>query len=242
MKTTHALRICLLAFFSFCLAEGGAIHAQPPSARIRKKDLKRDIEMHTTEGTIRLRLSDRTPLHRDNFLKLVKTGFYEGVLFHRVIQRFMVQAGDPRTRPATAVPGKYGSDSTYTLPAEFRPELFHKRGALAAARMGDDVNPQKASSGTQFYIVQGRIFSEASLDSTETFRLKGRKLPESHRDAYKSVGGAPHLDQNYTVFGEVVEGMEVVDRIAAKPTTGRQGGDKPTMDIRITDVRLVRRR
>jgi cyclophilin family peptidyl-prolyl cis-trans isomerase len=216
--------------------------AQQPSVKIRKNDRKKDIEMSTSAGVIWLRLSDSTPVHRDNFLKLVKTGYYNGITFHRVIPQFMIQAGDARTRGDSLVLKTTGKDSVYTLPAEFRPGLFHKRGALAAARMGDDVNPQKASSGTQFYIVQGRIFTETSLDSVETFRLKGRKLPAAHREVYKTIGGAPHLDQNYTVFGEVVSGMEIVDKIAQKPTTGRPGGDKPLQDIRILYAKLVKRK
>ena len=211
-----------------------------PKANVRKKDLKRDIEMQTTEGPILLRLSNETPLHRDNFIKLVKTGYYNDIQFHRVIRSFMIQAGDNRTKKDSSLARDTVRFRNYTIPAEFRPELYHRRGALAAARMGDDVNPQKASSGYQFYIVQGRVFTETSLDSVETYRLK-RKLPEAHRQVYLSEGGAPHLDQNYTVFGEVIVGMDVVDRIAAKQTTGRQGGDKPLQDIRITTVRLVKR-
>lgn len=216
--------------------------AQQPSVKIRKKDRKKDIEMSTSEGVLRLRLCDSTPVHRDNFLKLVKTGFYNGIPFHRVIPQFMIQAGDPRTKSDSLVLKTSGKDPLYTLPAEFRPGLYHKRGALAAARMGDDVNPQKASSGTQFYIVQGRVFTETSLDSVETFRLKGRKLPSAHREVYKTMGGAPHLDQNYTIFGEVISGIEIVDKIALKPTTGRSAGDKPMQDIKIINTKLVKRK
>jgi peptidyl-prolyl cis-trans isomerase B (cyclophilin B) len=214
--------------------------AAQPTGRIRPRDRSRDVLLTTTQGDIRLRLSDATPLHRDNFIRLVRSDFYRGVLFHRVIQGFMIQAGDPRTRPADNK-GLGRTDSAYTLPAEFRPDLFHRRGALAAARMGDDVNPAKASSGTQFYIVQGRVFTPASLDSVQTFRLRGRTLPPDHRKAYMSQGGAPHLDQNYTVFGEVVEGMDVVDRIAAVQTSGRSGGDKPIKEVRLLKSKMVRR-
>jgi peptidyl-prolyl cis-trans isomerase B (cyclophilin B) len=228
---------CLLATL-FCLQS----LAQQPSVKIRKKDRRKDIEMTTSEGTIWLRLSDSTPIHRDNFLKLVKSDYYKGISFHRVIPQFMIQAGDPKTKGDIPVLKTTVRDTLYTLPAEFRPGLFHKKGALAAARMGDDVNPQKASSGTQFYIVQGRVFNEESLDSVETFRLKGRKLPASQREVYKTIGGAPHLDQHYTVFGEVVSGIEIVDKIAQKPTTGRQGGDKPLQDIKIIEAKLVKRK
>ncbi|HEY0679968.1 MAG TPA: peptidylprolyl isomerase [Chitinophagaceae bacterium] len=208
---------------------------------LRKNDLKKDIELVTTQGTIVLRLSDSTPLHRDNFLQLVKKKYYDSIIFHRVIRNFMIQAGDPNSRRAK--PGEpLGSGGPgHTVPAEFRTTLFHKKGALAAARMGDDVNPQKASSGSQFYIVQGRIFSDAGLDSVETFRLKGRKLPTEHREIYKSTGGVPHLDQNYTVFGEVISGLQVVDSIASTTTSGNQGGNRPLSDIRIIRARLIKR-
>jgi len=207
---------------------------------LRKHDLHKDIEMVTTKGTIVLRLSDSTPLHRDNFLALVKKGYYDSVLFHRVIRKFMIQAGDPNSkRPAAGAPLGDGGPA-YTIPAEFRASLFHKRGVLAAAREGDDVNPQKASSGSQFYIVQGKVFSPAGLDSVEQFRLKGRKIPADQRAVYQSIGGAPHLDQGYTVFGEVIRGMEVVDSIAAVPTSGRPN-DRPLEDVRILKMRLINR-
>ena len=209
---------------------------------LHRKDLHKDVEMVTDKGTMIIRLSDATPLHRDNFLKLVQQHFYDSLLFHRVIKNFMVQGGDPSTRHSTpgASPGSEGPG--YTLPAEFRPNLFHKKGALAAARLGDDINPQKASSGSQFYIVEGKVFTDAGLDSVETFRLKGRKLPLSHREVYKTLGGAPHLDQNYTVFGEVVKGTGVIDSIAETPTTGRAGGDRPLQEVRILKVSLIKRK
>jgi cyclophilin family peptidyl-prolyl cis-trans isomerase len=235
-RRTPAKALSLLGLLGLTLAL-----AAQPSGRIRLRDRARDVLMTTTQGELRLRLSDATPLHRDNFIRLVRSGFYRGILFHRVIQGFMAQAGDPRTRP-TGTKGLGRTDSAYTLPAEFRPELFHHRGTLAAARMGDDVNPAKASSGTQFYIVQGRVFTPASLDSVETYRLRGRKLPPEHRQVYMTQGGAPHLDQNYTVFGEVVMGMDVIDRTAALPTSGRSGGDKPLTDVRILRTKMVRRK
>lgn len=208
------------------------------SKGIRKSDLRRDIEMTTDRGTMLLRLSDSTPLHRDNFIRLVRAGFYDGISFHRVIQGFMIQAGDPRTRSA--------KDSITVrkdkIPAEFRQGLFHRKGVLAAAREGDSLNPTKASSYSQFYIVQGRVFNDYSLDSTETYRLKGRKLPEAHRAVYKTIGGAPHLDQNYTIFGEVISGMEVIDRIAEVKTTGKGNGDRPLEDVRIQKMKLVPRK
>ena len=205
--------------------------------KLKKRDRKRDIEMLTSEGPIVLRLSDATPLHRDNFLRLVKTKFYDSLLFHRVIQNFMIQAGDPNSKSAVEGVALGNGGPSYKLPAEFRPSLFHKKGVLAAAR---DNNPEKASSGSQFYIVQGKKFTDAGLDSVETFRLK-RTLPAEHRAVYKTVGGAPHLDQNYTVFGEVVRGLDVVDKIAATPTS-KTPPDRPVTDVRIIKARLVKRK
>ena len=211
---------------------------------LRKKDLHKDVEMITTKGTIVLRLSDSTPLHRDNFLLLVKKGYYDSLLFHRVIRNFMIQSGDPGSKEGH--PGKPLSQGGsggpgYMIPAEFRATLFHRRGALAAAREGDDVNPSKASSGSQFYIVQGKTFTNPGLDSVEIRRLKGRKIPAAQRAVYTTLGGAPHLDQNYTVFGEVIQGMEVVDSIAATPTSGPPL-DRPLQDVRILQMRLIARR
>jgi cyclophilin family peptidyl-prolyl cis-trans isomerase len=210
---------------------------------LRKKDLSRDVEVVTTSGTLVIRLSDSTPLHRDNFLLLVKKGFYDSLLFHRVIRNFMIQSGDPDSRVGN--PGKPLSQGGsggpgYTIPAEFRPGLFHHRGALGAARTGDDVNPTRASSGSQFYIVQGKRFTDAGLDSVETFRLKGRKIPPAQREVYKEIGGSPHLDLNYTVFGEVIRGMEIVDSIAAVATSGPPR-DRPKTDVRILKMKLIPR-
>ena len=207
---------------------------------LRKKDLKKDVELTTSKGVVVLRLSDSTPLHRNNFLKLVKQGFYDSITFHRVIKSFMIQAGDPRTKRSANSTLSPKDSLPYTVPAEFRSTLFHRKGVLAAARLGDDVNPNKASSSSQFYIVQGRVFTDAGLDSVETFRLK-RKIPSAEREVYKTIGGAPHLDQNYTVFGEVVKGLPVVDSIANTQTTGRQAGDRPLEDIRIIKARLIKR-
>jgi cyclophilin family peptidyl-prolyl cis-trans isomerase len=225
--------ICLLLFFTSCnpkIADG-----------LRKNDLKKDVEMMTGKGTLVIRLSDLTPLHRNNFIKLVKQHYYDSILFHRVINHFMIQAGDPNSKNAKPSVLLADGGPAYTIPAEFNRILFHKKGVIAAARDGDDTNPKKASSATQFYIVQGRVFTDAGLDSVETFRLKGRKLPEAHRTVYKTIGGTPHLDSTYTVFGEVISGLEVVDSIAAVATSGRQDGDRPIRDVRIIKVRLVKR-
>ena len=229
-----SLLFFVLLFFTACnprIADG-----------LRKNDLKKDVEMITDKGTIVIRLSDLTPLHRNNFIKLVKEHYYDSILFHRVINHFMIQAGDPNSKNAKPAAPLGDGGPSYTIPAEFNAVLFHKKGVIAAARDGDDTNPKKASSASQFYIVQGKIFIDAGLDSVETFRLKGRKLPEAHRAIYKTIGGTPHLDSNYTVFGEAIKGLEVVDSIAAVPTSGRQGGDRPIQDVRIITMRLVRRK
>jgi len=207
---------------------------------LRKNDLRRDVELQTSKGTIVVRLSDSTPLHRNNFLKLVKQHYYDSILFHRVIANFMIQAGDPNSKHAKPSERLGGGSPNYTVPAEIRPTLFHEKGVIAAARTGDEVNPQKASSGSQFYIVQGKIFTDAGLDSVETYRLKGRKIPADQRQVYKTIGGTPHLDQNYTVFGRVVKGMDVLDSIAFTPTNRQT--DRPLTDVKIIKARLVKRK
>lgn len=196
---------------------------------------KRKVKIVTDKGTIVVLLSDKTPKHRDNFIKLVKQKFYDSILFHRVIKDFMIQAGDPDTRKPE--PGKrYGSGGLkYTIPAEFDTSLFHKRGVLAAAR---DNNPEKASSSCQFYIVQGKKYTDSSLNEVEIKRLGGRKIPLNHREVYKAIGGSPHLDQNYTIFGEVIKGMDVVDKIA---NGARDQYDRPKEDVRIIKMRLKKK-
>jgi peptidyl-prolyl cis-trans isomerase B (cyclophilin B) len=151
----------------------------------------------------------------------------------------MIQGGDPNSKHAK--PGELLGEGGpyYTIPAEFRPTLFHKKGVIAAAR---DNNPEKASSGSQFYIVQGKIFTDAGLDSVETYRLKGRKIPTEQREVYKTIGGAPHLDQGYTVFGEVVKGLDVVDKIASVSTSKGEDKDRPLEDVRIIKARLIKRK
>jgi peptidyl-prolyl cis-trans isomerase B (cyclophilin B) len=205
---------------------------------LSKKDLKKDVLLQTSMGDITIRLSDSTPLHRDNFLKLVKVGFYDSLLFHRVIKEFMIQGGDPNSK--NAEPGKaLGMGSVgYRVPAEFRASLFHKKGVIAAAR---DNNPEKASSGCQFYITQGKVFSDGGLDSLENFRLR-RKIPVQLREVYKTIGGVPHLDQNYTVFGEVIKGLEVVDLIAAVETSKGMDTDRPVQNVFIKKATLIKRK
>jgi cyclophilin family peptidyl-prolyl cis-trans isomerase len=193
------------------------------------------VRIKTAYGTCIIRLYNETPKHRDNFIKLVKQGFYNGTLFHRVIQNFMIQGGDPESK--TAKPGAElgNGDLKYTVPAEFRDSLFHKRGVLAAAR---DDNPAKASSATQFYIVEGKRYTDEDLDKLVNGRLKGRKIPDSEREYYKSAGGTPQLDQSYTVYGEVVFGLDMVDRIA---DVKKDKKDRPLADVPMTVELLTNR-
>lgn len=210
--------------------------------KIKKKDRKRDVELVTTEGTIILRLSDSTPEHRDNFLRLVKSHYLDSILFHRVIRGFMIQAGDPASIRAPARVALGNGGPGYTLLAELVPSLFHKKGALAAARKGDAENPERRSSGSQFYIVQGKTFTDAQMDSIEVARLGGRKISPERREFYKTIGGTPQLDGTYTVFGEVVKGLEIVDRIARAETSKGPDRDRPLQDVRILSVKLVKRK
>lgn len=202
----------LLLFF-LLLATTGAI------AKHRK------VKVITPYGTMIIVLYDQTPQHRDNFIKLVKAHFYDSTLFHRVIDKFMIQGGDPSSKHAQ--PGaRLGEGETgYTIPAELQLDLFHEKGALAAAR---DDNPAKASSGCQFYIVHGKKWTDEELNKLEETRLGGRKIPLDQREIYKTYGGTPQLDQSYTVFGQVIKGKEVIDKIAALKT---DSNNRPLTDV-----------
>lgn len=193
------------------------------------------VRIKTSYGDCIIRLYNETPKHRDNFIKLTKAGFYNGTLFHRVIQNFMIQGGDPDSKNAKPGQALGEGDLKYTVEAEFRDSLFHKKGVLAAAR---DNNPKKASSASQFYLVEGKRFTDGQLDTLEQTRLKGRKIPPAQREWYKSVGGVPHLDQNYTVYGEIVSGLDMVDRIAA---VKKDAKDRPLQDVPMT-VSLLRKK
>lgn len=190
----------------------------------------RIVLLETSFGNMTIALSDSTPQHRDNFIKLVKQHFYDSLLFHRVIKDFMIQGGDPESKHAVAGQMLGNGSPGYTIPAEFNDSLFHKKGMLAAARMPDNVNPQKASSGSQFYIVQGKKFTDDELNSLEQMRMGGKKIPVARREIYKTLGGTPHLDGGYTVFGEVTSGLEVIDKIAA---VQRDGNNRPLSDVRM---------
>ena len=237
------------------------------------------VKISTSYGDIVVRLYDETPLHRDNFLKLVREGFYDGTIFHRVIKDFMIQGGDPQSKDAPKSAHLGSGDAGYTIPAEFKTEFFHKRGALAAARQGDQVNPERRSSGCQFYIVWGKTYSGGQLGQlekqmkmqalqgefdklvrerrTDIMNLRRNrdqagllalqdelealanaavaksgagKLSEEQKKAYREVGGTPFLDGQYTVFGEVESGLEIVGKIQDVQT---DGNDRPTEDIKM---------
>ncbi len=184
------------------------------------------ICVYTDSGSMIIKLSDSTPLHRDNFVKLVKQGFYDSLMFHRVIPQFMIQGGDPTSKYATA--GSRlgnGGDQMARIPAEFNHTLYHRKGALAAARDG---NPEKASSACQFYIVDGKTFTDEQLTMLE--RQNGRKYTEEQRTIYKTMGGTAQLDQNYTVFGEVESGLDVIGKIAG---VAKDGSNRPLTDVRM---------
>ncbi len=235
MKTTHSTFLFSILFFGLCLLTGSIQNASSMNQQQSNDHGDRTHVLITTvKGNITVALYNETPLHRDNFLELARGGFYEVLLFHRVISGFMIQAGDPMSRDA--VPGEpLGSGGPgYTIPAEITPGLFHQKGALAAARQGDQVNPERRSSGSQFYIVQGRVWSERDLDQME----QGKETPftDEQREKYTTVGGTPHLDDAYTVFGQVIEGIEVVDRIAAMETGDR---DRPKEDVAILSIEIL---
>lgn len=204
-----------------------------------KKDYR--VRMYTTAGNIDLLLYNETPAHRDNFVRLVEEAVYDSLLFHRVIKDFMIQGGDPvsKNAPRGAILGE--GDLGYKVAAEIMPSLhFHKRGALAAAREGDDVNPEKASSASQFYIVWGQVFTAEQLQQMRDFynRRTGDTIPLTPQqlEAYTTIGGTPHLDGGYTVFGEVVEGLDVVEAIQ---NVRCDAADRPLEDVRIIKMELL---
>ena len=269
--------------FSMALA-WGLIKAKDMQQKTENGDVL--VDMHTTMGDVRLLLYGDTPKHLENFVRLTNEGYYDGVLFHRVINDFMVQSGDPDSK--TAKPGQMlgEGDPDYQIDAEFvYPRHFHKRGALAAARQGDSVNPEKKSSGSQFYVVTGKVYTDEQLDMMDQRRVQEQMrsifdrlvrqnrdsimelrdrgdeeglralqekliaqtekeasaapdtLTAAQREAYSTVGGTPHLDGNYTVFGEVVSGMDVIDKIQKAET---DGNDRPVDDIRIISMKVVK--
>ena len=275
MTSNKILLICL-AFIALTACNAGSKRQTNHHMENEKRTL---VKLETTMGNITVALYNETPKHRDNFIKLVKEGVYDSTLFHRVIKQFMIQAGDPDSKNASDTAMLGSGDVGYTIPAEFNPKFFHKKGVLAAARQGDDVNPEKASSGCQFYIVTERKFTEPQLlgmenkineqreealfdslarqhmkeiykmrkagdnagllELQDTLEAQARELADKEEKfrftpeqikAYSTIGGAPHLDGSYTVFGEVTEGMEVVDNIEIAKTNR---ADRPIENIRI---------
>ena len=275
MTSNKILLICL-AFIALTACNAGSKRQTNHHMENEKRTL---VKLETTMGNITVALYNETPKHRDNFIKLVKEGVYDSTLFHRVIKQFMIQAGDPDSKNASDTAMLGSGDVGYTIPAEFNPKFFHKKGVLAAARQGDDVNPEKASSGCQFYIVTGRKFTEPQLlgmenkineqreealfdslarqhmkeiykmrkagdnagllELQDTLEAQARELTDKEEKfrftpeqikAYSTIGGAPHLDGSYTVFGEVTEGMEVVENIEIAKTNR---ADRPIENIRI---------
>ncbi|MGC4057768.1 MAG: peptidylprolyl isomerase [Chitinophagaceae bacterium] len=190
------------------------------------------VAITTDYGRIVMELYDETPKHRDNMIKLAKEHFLDSTLFHRVIPQFVIQGGDPNSKHAKPGDMLGNGEAGYLVDAEINDSAFHKYGAVGMAR---DNNPAKASSGCQFYIVTGKKYTDDELNNFEA--RMGKKMPASHRQAYKTVGGTPHLDGGYTVFGEVIEGMDVVDKISAEP---RNSADRPNKDIRMYKVEIVK--
>ena len=285
MKRHLILSIVMFAItFMSCSAGNAESSASAPAKKKTEKMTK--VKLETSLGNIIVELYNETPQHRDNFIKLVKSGYYDGVLFHRVIKDFMIQTGDGNSKNAGPETTLGDGDPGYTIEAEFvYPKYFHKRGALAAARTGDQVNPERRSSGSQFYIVTGKIFSsdelkmmtqrltemkkqdifrrlvmenqakiqelQAAQNNDELMALQNELIQQTEEeaakepfsmtdeqiDAYTSIGGTPHLDGQYTVFGEVIEGMDVVDKIQ-NVTTGRM--DRPVEDVKIIKAKIVK--
>lgn len=184
------------------------------------------VEIETPYGLMLAELYSATPKHQDNFTKLVEEGYFDSLLFHRVIEEFMIQGGDPNSRKAAANQMLGSGGPGYTVPAEFVDTLIHLKGSLSAARTGDQVNPEKRSSGSQFYIVQGKTYTDKELDLIES--RKNMRYTSAQRELYKTRGGTPFLDRDYTVFGQIIEGLEVIDAIAAQPTDSR---DRPRKNI-----------
>ena len=205
------------------------------SFHLQAQEVETLVLIDTDMGKIKVKLFNDTPQHRDNFIKNVKEHRYDGLLFHRVIKQFMVQGGDINSKDAPIEQHLGDGDPGYTIPAEIvYPKYFHKRGMLCAARTSDDENPERASSGTQFYIVTGKFYTEMELDKME--KAENRTFTPEERQAYMLEGGAPHLDNKYTVFGEVLKGMKVVDKIQFVETNE---DDRPLKNIKIKTMKIV---
>jgi peptidyl-prolyl cis-trans isomerase B (cyclophilin B) len=206
------------------------------SAPGKAQDMKSEhlIKIETSKGDMLIKLYNETPAHRDNMIKLIKEGFYEDQLFHRVMKEFMIQGGDPHSTGAEKGQRLGSGSPGYTVPAEFHKDLIHKKGALAAARKGDSGNPEQASNGSQFYLVQGRVLTPQEINILTQRGVA--TFTEESAEIYMSLGGTPHLDGSYTVFGEVVEGLDILDAIAASPCDAY---DRPVEDV-IYSITLIK--
>lgn len=276
MKKIHIVLLLMLYLIASC------------TKQVKDEQGRKTVLLETNKGAITLVLYDETPLHRDNFVKLVNEKFFDGTIFHRVIDNFMIQGGDPDSKTSKSGDFLGNGGPGYTIPAEIKKGIYHKKGALASARLGDDMNPERASSGSQFYIVEGNIFSDAEIDALEEQKtmqlqhqltvayqkknkgtieelnkIKSKKKRQTaieqftkeqeeeinkivekerlrytadERETYKTIGGTPHLDGGYTVFGEVIDGMDIVLQIAETPTDDR---DRPKQDIIIEKAKII---
>ena len=239
MKKTTLIAVCLMAFVA-CKEKTTTPTPEEPKAEIQTTTQTNTMEnqndttqyyvnISTSFGDMVVKLYNETPKHRDNFIKLVKDGYFNDLLFHRVIKDFMIQGGDPASKNAGPNVQLGAGGPGYTIPAEFNRNFIHKKGALSAARQGDQVNPTKASSGSQFYIVQGKVTDAAQLE--QMGRQTGNSYTPEQTAIYSSIGGTPFLDNQYTVFGEVIKGLEVIDKIADVKTPY---GDRQQQDVKMT--------
>jgi peptidyl-prolyl cis-trans isomerase B (cyclophilin B) len=227
-----SILVLLSGLFSLSCAEKTTSTNPIKEENSSKQEIKEKQTMvliSTNYGDMKAVLYNETPQHRDNFIKLAKEGYFNGTLFHRVIEGFMIQGGDPDSKTAKKGQQLGQGGPTYTIPAEFNQALVHKKGALAAARMGDQMNPKKASSGSQFYIAQGKVYTQEELNSFES--RMGKKFNDVQKKTYTTVGGVPFLDYDYTVFGEVIEGLDVIDKIAK---VQKDRSDRPLENVKMT--------
>ena len=227
-------RMKIKKLFMGCLA---ALVVLFGSIQVQAQEAETIVQIDTDKGKIKVKLYNDTPKHRDNFIKNVNDHLYDGLLFHRVIKQFMIQAGDINSKDAPIEQHLGDGDLGYTIPAEIVfPKYFHKRGVLAAARVGDEENPERASSASQFYIVTGKFFTEMELDKME--KEQGITFTPEQREAYAALDCTPHLDGKYTIFGEVIKGMKVVDKIQFTETNAE---DRPVENIRIKSMKIVKK-
>lgn len=231
MKTKHFFSI----FLSIILSLNIMSCAQTQTTNQTQENMDTKVLIKTTMGDITVKLYNGTEYHKNNFIKLVNEHYYDGLIFHRVINQFMIQGGDPDSKNAKPNANLGNGGPGYTIPAEITPKYYHKKGALAAARTGDQMNPTRRSSGSQFYIVTGKVYTDAELNQLEK-KMNTVFTPEQRKD-YTTIGGTPFLDGQYTVFGEVISGMDVVDKIQKVPTGAN---DRPKEDVKIISMEIIK--